>query len=109
MGKNPSAATVAVVSTARSVFAHPSVSKFHAYVRRHGAQLALYDAASANGTFADDQRVAVKGRGAPTELSSGMRLRFGLVDVIFLSGADLRQLADSLSQPTTGQTQPHRA
>jgi len=80
------------------VITHPSVSKFHAYLRRQPEGLRLYDAASANGTFSDNDRVAVKGRGAPTILTSGVSLRFGMVDVMFLGVEQLRGLAQTLVQ-----------
>lgn len=75
-----------------------SVSRFHAYFQKDSkGRWTLVDAESKNGTVADGLRL--KGS-APVELKSGSRIRFGSVDVRFLSPDDFvafvkKKLAES--------------
>lgn len=62
-----------------------SVSKFHAFFRRaENGQFVLQDGGSKNGTHVDDEQVPDKTAGGPTVVESGMRVRFGNVEMTFL-------------------------
>lgn len=72
-----------------------TISKFHAYVKPDdtGALVLLQDGRSRNGTFVDGARVARRGEGEPTRLSSGQHVRIGSVAMSFLDAAAVLRLA----------------
>jgi hypothetical protein len=65
------------------------VSKFHAMIRRRSdGSVSIEDGGSKNGTYINDRRVHSARNGAPVRLDSGMRVRFGEIELTFLSAAD---------------------
>ena len=91
-GTNPFATMVTLGRAANNdvVVVHRAVSKFHAYFRPAGAQWAVYDAGSLNGT-------QVSGRRIPTErahpLQPGVELLLGeAVRLLYLDAAALQEL-----------------
>jgi hypothetical protein len=62
-----------------------SVSKFHAFFRRtEQGEFVLQDGGSKNGTHVGDDQVPDKNKGGPVVIDSGMRVRFGNVEMTFL-------------------------
>ena len=62
-----------------------SVSKFHAFFRRtEKGPFVLQDGGSKNGTKVDEEQVPDKNKGSPVVVESGMRVRFGNVEMTFL-------------------------
>jgi hypothetical protein len=81
----PNMITVGRTSNNDIVLADASVSKFHAYFepqRSESNDLLLSDAASTNGTFVDEQRIAKDGPGVAVSLRS--QIRFGKVSFALL-------------------------
>jgi hypothetical protein len=63
-----------------------SVSKFHAFFRRaDSGEFVLQDGGSKNGTSVDGEEVPEKNKGGPVVVESGMRIRFGNVEMTFLA------------------------
>jgi hypothetical protein len=71
-----------------------SVSKLHAVFHRSddGGWL-VQDARSRNGTFLDNAPVPVDTRGEPLRITSGATMRFGSVELVFLTTVELWTLA----------------
>lgn len=71
-----------------------SVSKFHAYFQQapDGSGLTLQDSGSTNGTRLDGVSVPRQGDGEPMPVRSGALLRFGTVELTFLSARDFYNL-----------------
>lgn len=70
-----------------------SVSKFHAFFRRsEKEEFVLQDGGSKNGTAVDGEEVPEKNKGGPVIVESGMRLRFGSVEMTFLAAAEFVDL-----------------
>ena len=62
-----------------------SVSKFHAFFRRTDkGEFVLQDGGSKNGTMVDEEQVPDKNKGGPVVVDSGMRVRFGNVEMTFM-------------------------
>src|SRR5439155_10339301 len=61
------------------------ISKFHAFFKSEGNRLELFDAGSRNGTYVGRAQIKHKAPGAP--LKSGDRLRFGLLQFLFVDAA----------------------
>jgi pSer/pThr/pTyr-binding forkhead associated (FHA) protein len=79
------------VSVGRAVSAdvvlrHQSVSKSHAYFRLEGHIWQLSDAASKNGSQLNGDTLVAR---EPQTLRAGDRIRFGVIDVIFLDATTL--------------------
>jgi ABC-type multidrug transport system ATPase subunit/pSer/pThr/pTyr-binding forkhead associated (FHA) protein len=68
---------------------HPTVSNFHAEIRRQNGELTLVDKASTNGTFVNGQRVQRH------VLKAGDRISVGAVQLVF-NGAQFEQPADGV-------------
>ena len=69
-----------------------TVSRFHAFFKQSAdGRMALQDAGSTNGTAVNGRPVPVQGKGAPIQLKSGDNLRFGSVELTFLSVQALRE------------------
>lgn len=63
-----------------------SVSKFHAFFRStEKGEFVLQDGGSKNGTLVDEEEVPDKNKGGPVIVESGMRVRFGNVEMTFLA------------------------
>jgi hypothetical protein len=78
-----------------------SVSKFHAFFQHDAAGgFVLQDARSTNGTFVNGVRVPAQGEGQPVALSSGDRVRFGAVELSFLSATEFRALVQAVAPET---------
>lgn len=90
----PQMITIGRTSNNDVVIAHPSVSKFHAYVRvpaeglPSDAPFQLCDADSGNGTLVNNNRVP---RSPPTEINPGDTIRFGQVELTLLRAAQVWQ------------------
>ncbi|HSI03602.1 MAG: FHA domain-containing protein [Myxococcota bacterium] len=70
-----------------------SVSKFHAFFRRSDkGEFVLQDGGSKNGTSVDGEEVPDKNKGGPVIVESGMRLRFGNVEMTFLLATEFVDL-----------------
>lgn len=70
-----------------------SVSKFHAFFRRTDkGEFVLQDGGSKNGTAVDNEEVPEKNKGGPVVVESGMRIRFGSVEMTFLLAAEFVDL-----------------
>jgi hypothetical protein len=70
-----------------------SVSKFHAFFRRTDkGEFVLQDGGSKNGTSVDGDEVPEKNKGGPVVVESGMRVRFGSVEMTFLLAAEFADL-----------------
>jgi len=63
------------------VLRHPMVSRFHAYFQEGEGGRLVADASSKNGTWLDGFRLDAR---KPTALPSRARLRFGVLEVLFL-------------------------
>ena len=76
-----------------------TVSKFHAFFQDSddGQGFVLQDARSTNGTFVNDERVPAQGSGDPVRVRAGDVIRFGGVELSFLTAADLCALVRSVS------------
>jgi hypothetical protein len=69
-----------------------TVSRFHAFFKKSDdGRMILQDAGSTNGTAVNGKPVPVQGKGAPIQLKSGDNLRFGSVELTFLSAQALRE------------------
>jgi hypothetical protein len=69
-----------------------TVSRFHAFFKPgEDGSMALQDAGSTNGTAVNGKTVPVQGKGSPIPLKSGDNLRFGSVELTFLSVQALRE------------------
>lgn len=69
-----------------------TVSRFHAFFKRSDdGRMILQDAGSTNGSAVNGKPVPVQGKGAPVQLKSGDNLRFGSVELTFLSVQALRE------------------
>ncbi|HEV8323473.1 MAG TPA: FHA domain-containing protein [Myxococcota bacterium] len=77
------------------VLSDVSVSKVHAYLRREGADYAVLDAGSRNGTFVDEKPAPAKGR--PLRLETGARVRFGTVEAMFLRAVEFWRFVEGLA------------
>ncbi len=73
-----------------------SLSKFHAFFIEQDGGYVIQDARSRNGTYVGSQRVNAQGEGPPMTLRSGVRVRFGAVDLSFLDVTGLRSLVSDL-------------
>jgi len=74
------------------VFPEVTISRFHAFFKSDDdGDFLLQDAGSTNGTAVNGQPVAVQREGPPTLLKSGDSLRFGAVEVTFLTAQALRE------------------
>jgi len=75
-----------------------TVSKFHAFFQdaEDGKGFVLQDARSTNGTFVNDDRVPQQGAGEPVRVSTGDVIRFGGVELSFLSASELCSLVRSV-------------
>jgi hypothetical protein len=71
---------------------HPSVSRFHAYLRVKGEAVVVQDAHSENGTSFDGKTVPAKGAGTAIPLGGKHFVRFGDVEAMVLSVKDLHEL-----------------
>ena len=71
-----------------------TVSKFHAFFQDadDGKAFVLLDARSTNGTFVNEARVPRQGVGNPIPVRSGDKVRFGGVELSFLSAQELCEL-----------------
>jgi pSer/pThr/pTyr-binding forkhead associated (FHA) protein len=71
-----------------------TVSKFHAFFQDadDGEGFVLLDARSTNGTFVNDRRVPRQGIGDPVKVRSGDKVRFGSVELSFMSAEELCEL-----------------
>ena len=71
-----------------------TVSKFHAFFQdaEDGKGFVLLDARSTNGTFVNERRVPRQGMGAPVPVRSGDKVRFGAVELSFLTAEELCEL-----------------
>jgi hypothetical protein len=71
-----------------------TVSKFHAFFQDadDGKGFVLLDARSTNGTFVNEGRVPRQGLGNPVPVRSGDRVRFGGVELSFLTAQELCDL-----------------
>jgi hypothetical protein len=70
-----------------------SVSKFHAFFRRtEKGDFVLQDGGSKNGTMVDEEVVPDKNKGAPVIVDSGMRVRFGNVEMTFMAAPEFAEL-----------------
>ncbi|MEZ6187972.1 MAG: FHA domain-containing protein [Planctomycetota bacterium] len=79
------------------VLQHPSVSKFHAYLRHMGTNWTVSDAGSRNGTLLDDRKLPPE-RSFP--LYSGAAIVLSeAVSLTFLLGADLYTAVQSKQAP----------
>jgi ABC transport system ATP-binding/permease protein len=78
------------------VIAHPSISKFHAFLRQQADGFWLQDGGSRNGTLQNGAAVASRGKGNPSLLRPGDRLRFGSVPVTFLLAEGMLDLVREL-------------
>ena len=76
-----------------------TVSKFHAFFQdaEDGKGFVLLDARSTNGTFVNEARVPRQGLGTPVPVRSGDKVRFGGVELSFMTAADLCALVRSVS------------
>jgi hypothetical protein len=73
------------------VFPEVTISRFHAFFKSDDGGFSLQDAGSTNGTVVNSQPVPAQRKGAPVRLKSGDSLRFGAVEVTFLSAQALRE------------------
>lgn len=78
-----------------------SLSKFHAFFRESEGKILLQDAGSRNGTFVDDESVATKAQGDPSEVGSGACIRFGTVEMTFFRAPAFYELVKRLSTAPT--------
>ena len=71
-----------------------TVSKFHAFFQdaEDGEGFVLLDAKSTNGTFVNDRRVPRQGIGDPVNVRSGDKVRFGGVELSFMTAEELCEL-----------------
>ncbi|MBC7792598.1 MAG: FHA domain-containing protein [Clostridia bacterium] len=70
-----------------------SVSKFHAFFRlTDKGDFVLQDGGSKNGTLVDEDIVPDKNKGAPVVVESGMRVRFGNVEMTFMTVPEFSDL-----------------
>jgi pSer/pThr/pTyr-binding forkhead associated (FHA) protein len=71
-----------------------TVSKFHAFFQDDddGQGFVLLDAKSTNGTFVNERRVPHQGIGAAVKVRSGDTVRFGGVELSFLTAEELCEL-----------------
>jgi hypothetical protein len=71
-----------------------TVSKFHAFFQdaEDGAGLVLLDARSTNGTFINEERVPRQGLGSPVPVRNGDKVRFGAVELSYLTAQELCEL-----------------
>lgn len=74
------------------VISDVSLSKFHAFFVTEGGVMKLQDARSRNGTFVNGVPVSAQGKGPPTTLRSGARVRFGAVDTTYLDPSSFHTL-----------------
>lgn len=77
------------------VISDVSLSKFHALFVVEDGKVSVQGGRSRNGTFVEGVRVARQGEGPPTQLTSGVRIRFGAVELTYFDAAALRRLAQS--------------
>ena len=71
-----------------------TVSKFHAFFQdaEDGKGFVLLDARSTNGTFVNEERVPRQGLGTPVPVRSGDKVRFGGVELSFMTAQELCEL-----------------
>ena len=74
-----------------------SLSKFHAFFRESEGKVFLQDAGSRNGTFVNDESVATKAQGDPSEVESGANVRFGSVEMTFFRADGFCELVKRLA------------
>jgi hypothetical protein len=67
-----------------------SVSKLHALVRVQDGVFHILDAGSRNQTFVEQEPVPRRGEGDPRRLTSGASVRFGSVEIVFLTAEGFR-------------------
>lgn len=78
-----------------------SLSKVHAFFRQMGRdRFTLQDAGSRNGTFVNETAVPARGQGAAVDVHAGDRVRFGSVQLTFVSASQLRELVRRLVRPS---------
>jgi hypothetical protein len=74
------------------VFPEVTISRFHAFFKSDDdGGFSLQDAGSTNGSTVNNQPVPAQRKGSPIRLKSGDNLRFGSVEVTFLSAQALRE------------------
>jgi pSer/pThr/pTyr-binding forkhead associated (FHA) protein len=79
---------------------HAQVSAHHLRFTVPDGELVLTDLGSTNGTFVNGVRVPAQGEGQPVALSSGDRVRFGAVELSFLSATEFRALVQAVAPET---------
>ena len=68
-----------------------SISRFHAFLKQEkDGRFQIQDANSTNGTTLNSSAVPAQGQGPPMDLKPGDNLRFGQVELTFLSAAELQ-------------------
>ncbi len=73
------------------VIPDPSVSRFHAFVKRDDAgAFLIQDAGSSNGTAVNGEAVPPRGAGSPLPIKAGDTLRVGQVQFTFIHASALR-------------------
>jgi hypothetical protein len=72
----------------------PSVSRFHAFVKRDASgDYAVQDAGSTNGTTVNGNSVLARGAGDPTRIHPGDTVKFGRVALTFADAKAVREFA----------------
>lgn len=98
--KAPGVRTISLGRTTNNdvVLVDNTISKVHAFLHRdwQGTGTAISDAQSHNGTFVEGARVATRGDGSPTPLTSGQSVRLGSVALTFLVLDDVLALGRTL-------------
>jgi hypothetical protein len=94
-GRSPYPRIITVGRTKNNdiVLADVAISKFHAFFKEEEGQYFLQDAGSRNGTFVNDGEVPDKKHGKPLCVEPGALVRFGAVELKFIRGGDLYDLA----------------
>jgi hypothetical protein len=69
------------------------VSKFHAFFKEESDGLFLQDAESRNGTFVDGKAVPTKKAGKAVPVTTGTKVKFGMLEFWLLRAAELQDLA----------------
>jgi len=76
------------------------ISKLHSIVRESDGQITVNDAGSRNKTFVDGVEAPRRGDGDPLPAPPGTTVRFGSIDTVVMTAAELHKLALSLRQPS---------
>lgn len=94
-GRSPFPRMIAVGRTKNNdvILSDIGISKFHAFFKEEDGKLLLQDADSRNGTFADGRPVPPKKAGKPVEVTSGAKVKFGMLEFWLLNAAGLQDLA----------------